>query len=153
VPLDQLLEKLLRELRDLSSSGSIVGKPLALGQTYLVPLSRITVGFGAGSAARQKQGEGGGAVPTGTLTGEGAGGAISVEPRAFVVVGPDGRPAMLTPRKGGQAVLSRGLAVHEEQPPAPALADDTGDAAPQPHPGGPKDNPGHGRGGGGEGRG
>jgi uncharacterized spore protein YtfJ len=134
VQLDQLLESLLKELRELSSSGSIVGKPLALGQTHLVPLSRITVGFGAGSAARQKQGgsgPGSSAGETGDAQGEAAGGAISVEPRAFVVVGPDGRPAMLTPRKGGLAVLSRGLAVHEEEPVAEdALPEDRTAALP-----------------------
>jgi uncharacterized spore protein YtfJ len=58
----------------------------------------------------------------------GAGGAIVIEPRAFVVVGEDGEPHMLALANGKQAVVRRGVKILPAQSLTPAL---NGAAAPR----------------------
>ena len=110
--LKDLLDDLMKELHKVSRTSALVGAPLNMGDVQLVPLSRLTMGFGTGTsdAAGKALGRGG------ALEGAGAGGALSVEPRAFVVVGPDGVPQMLSMRRGKRAVLQHAV---EVRPPAP----------------------------------
>ncbi len=58
----------------------------------------------------------------------GAGGAIVVEPRAFVVVGEDGEPHMLALHKGRTAVVRKGVEILSAPNKAEALR---GSSAPQ----------------------
>lgn len=104
--LNNLVKGLLGELQRIAKSDSIVGKPMQLGAAHLVPLSRITVGFGTGTS--DVQGTGGRRDGRGQFEAGGAGGGIMVEPRAFVVVGPDGVPQLLTMR-GGNATVQQAV--------------------------------------------
>src|SRR5579872_7047707 len=115
--LKTLLDDLMEELQKVSRTSALVGKPFTLGNSQLVPLCRLTMGFGTGTsdAAGSYVGR------DGTIEGAGAGGALSVEPRAFVVIGPDGTPQLLSMRRGKRAVLQRAVEV------GPANAGDAGD--------------------------
>jgi uncharacterized spore protein YtfJ len=105
--LEDLLDDLMKELHKVSRSSALVGAPITLGDAQLVPLCRLTMGFGTGTtdAAGRALGRGG------ALEGAGAGGAIAVEPRAFVIVGADGVPQMLSMRRGKKAVLQHAVEV------------------------------------------
>jgi uncharacterized spore protein YtfJ len=105
--LKDLLDELMKELHKVSRSSALVGAPLSMGDTQLVPLCRLTMGFGTGTtdAAGKALGRGG------ALEGAGAGGALAVEPRAFVVIGADGVPQMLSMRHGKRAVLQHAVEV------------------------------------------
>jgi uncharacterized spore protein YtfJ len=105
--LKDLLDELMTELHKVSRSSALVGAPLSMGDTQLVPLCRLTMGFGTGTtdAAGKALGRGG------ALEGAGAGGALAVEPRAFVVIGADGVPQMLSMRHGKRAVLQHAVEV------------------------------------------
>ena len=105
--LKDLLDDLMKELHKVSRTSALVGQPLTMGEVQLVPLCRLTMGFGTGTsdAAGKAVGRGG------ALEGAGAGGALAVEPRAFVVVGPDGVPQMLSMRRGKRAVLQHAVEV------------------------------------------
>jgi uncharacterized spore protein YtfJ len=118
--LKDLLDDLMKELHKVSRTSGLVGEPLEMGDVQLVPLCRLTLGFGTGTtdAAGNAAGRGG------ALEGAGAGGALAVEPRAFVVIGPDGVPQMLSMRRGGRAVLQQ--AVEVRPPVARARRDDEG---------------------------
>lgn len=111
--LKNLLENLMGELEKVAQTQNLVGKkPLKLGNTSMVPLCRLTMGFGtAASDASGKSTE-----RDGALEGAGAGGALSVEPRAFVVVGKDGIPQLLSLRKGKHIVLQRAIELGETGP-------------------------------------
>jgi len=106
-----LVEGLLSELQKVSESDAVVGAPQAAGKATVVPLSRISIGFGTatgqvGGRAGTDANEGGGNAEAG-----GVGGAIVVEPRAFVIVGEDGHPYMMALKKGKAAVIRRGVAI------------------------------------------
>lgn len=105
--LKDLLDELMTELHKVSRSSALVGAPLSLGETQLLPLCRLTMGFGTGTtdAAGKALGRGG------ALEGAGAGGALAVEPRAFVVIGPAGVPQLLSIRHGKRAVLRQAVEV------------------------------------------
>jgi uncharacterized spore protein YtfJ len=115
--LKTLLDDLMIELQKVSKTSTLVGKPFALGNSHLVPLCKLTMAFGTATtdAAGTYVGR------DGTMEGAGAGGALAVEPRAFVVIGPDGVPQMLSMRRGRRAVLNRAVEVkpHESEPALP----------------------------------
>lgn len=94
--LNELLQGLLGEVQKLCRSDAIVGKPSQFGDAHLVPLCRVSVGFGAGTSDLS----GSGGSRDGAVEGGGAGGGLMVEPRAFVVVAKDGVPQLLVMRKG-----------------------------------------------------
>jgi uncharacterized spore protein YtfJ len=104
VELNDLLQGLLGELQKIGGSESVAGKPLQFGDAHLVPLCRVSLGFGTGTTNM------GGSTGNsdGKLEAGGAAGGLTVEPRAFVVVASDGVPQLLTMTKGS-ATLQRAL--------------------------------------------
>lgn len=105
--LKELLDGLMQELNKVSNSASIIGEPIQLQTSHMVPLLRVTIGFGTGTS----DANGARGARDGSLAGGGAGGAMSVEPKAFVVVGPDGIPQMLSMKRGRRAVLQHAVEV------------------------------------------
>ena len=75
-----LLSSIMAELKHIAASETIVGKPVALGDVSVVPVTRLMVGFGVGG------GEGGSDEKGQGFGGGGAGGA-RVEPVGFIVIG------------------------------------------------------------------
>jgi uncharacterized spore protein YtfJ len=119
--LKSLVKNLLSEINKISKSEAVVGGVRDAGKAKVIPLSRISVGFataigGAGGKRNRQAGE---ADAEGE--GGGAGGALKVEPRAFVVVGEDGVPHMLA-LKRGHAVVRRGIELTRETSPPAELA-------------------------------
>lgn len=105
--LNDLVTSLMSQLYRVSKSESVVGKPMIFGESAVVPLCKITVGFGTGSTdVAGEQRASGASFDVG-----GAGGGIAVEPRAFVVVGKDGTTQMLSVRKGAKAILQKAVDV------------------------------------------
>ena len=108
--LDELVGSLMKQLYRVSNSKSVVGKPMMFADSAVVPLCKISVGFGTGSGDVSGEGaQKGGAVDVG-----GAGGGLAVEPRAFVVVGKGGHAQMLSVRRGARAILQRAIDVLPE---------------------------------------
>ena len=119
--LKELVTELLSELGKVSKSDAVVGAVRDAGRAKVLPLSRVSIGFGTavgdvGGKSLQggKQGDAGAA-------GGGAGGALVVEPRAFVVVGEDGVPHLLALERGKPAVVRRGVEILPQKPAAEAL--------------------------------
>ncbi len=77
MPVNELIQTMLEELRQLADTEVHVGKPLHVGDTYVVPVSRLSLGFGAGGFGGE------------TDLKRGAGGGVSVEPVAFLVIQQD----------------------------------------------------------------
>lgn len=128
--LNDLVKGLLSEIGKVSKSDAVVGEVRDAGKAKVLPLSKISVAFGTGVANFGGKSEKEGREADAGIEGGGAGGAVVVEPKAFVVVGEDGVPHMLALRNGRQAVLRRGLElIPQDAPPAltgaqpPALGD------------------------------
>ena len=138
------MQELLDELGKVARADAVVGRVRDAGKAKILPLSKISIGFGTaigsldgkakilplskisigfgtaigsldGKAKRGSEESGAGAQAGG------AGGAVVVEPRAFVVVGEDGTPHMLALANGKQAVVRRGVKILPPAEPAPAL--------------------------------
>jgi len=73
---EDLIKTMMQEFREIVKTETVVGKPMVVGETVIVPVSKISFGFGAGG------GKGGGKEEGGS----GTGGGGSVEPVAFIVI-------------------------------------------------------------------
>jgi uncharacterized spore protein YtfJ len=105
--LDDLVTSLMNQLQRVTKSEQVVGRPMTFGDSAVVPLCKVTVGFGTGSTDVTGTADKGGA----TFDVGGAGGGIIVEPRAFVVVGKGGQAQMLSVKKGAKAILQKAIDV------------------------------------------
>jgi uncharacterized spore protein YtfJ len=123
VDLKHLMQELLDELGKIAKADAVVGGVRDAGKAKVLPLARISVGFGTAMGSldgKAKRGED--SSDAGAQAG-GAGGAVVIEPRAFVVVGEDGVPHMLALQNGKQAVVRRGVKILPPSEPPPALPD------------------------------
>lgn len=111
--LTELMSELLSELGKVAKTDAVVGKVRDAGKTKILPLSRVSLGFG--TAVGEVGGKSVRAGDAGAAAG-GGGGAILVEPRAFVVVGEDGVPHLLALERGKAAVLRRGIEIVPQSP-------------------------------------
>jgi uncharacterized spore protein YtfJ len=82
--IDNIASVILEKLRAIAQTDTIIGKPIIVEGVTLIPVSKVSVGFGLGSN-------------TGKSELAGSGGGLSVEPIAFIVVsGGDARLMSLT---------------------------------------------------------
>jgi sporulation protein YtfJ len=85
-----MLSAIVGEIKSIAKSETIIGEPVTLGDKTVVPIVKITAGFGAGggegSEGDKRSGFGGG-----------GGGGVSIEPAAFLVI--DGEKVSLLPAK------------------------------------------------------
>lgn len=89
----EILKNIVGELKEMARSQSVVGEPINLGNKIVVPLVKISVGFGAGGGQNEKQSEG-------AQFGGGGGGGARIEPAAFIVI--DGDKISLLSAKPGK---------------------------------------------------
>jgi uncharacterized spore protein YtfJ len=106
--LKDLMSELLTELGKVAKTDAVVGQVRDAGKAKVLPLSRVSLGFGTAVAEVGGKSERGGDAGA---AGGGGGGAIVVEPRAFVVVGEDGVPHLLALERGKAAVVRRGVEI------------------------------------------
>jgi uncharacterized spore protein YtfJ len=112
--LNDLVKGLLSELQKVSKSDAVVGTVRDAGKAKVLPLSKISLAFGTGIAGMDGKSEREGRQGDAGVEGGGAGGALMVEPKAFVVVTEDGVPHMLALKHGKQAVMRRGIEILPE---------------------------------------
>lgn len=80
---ETLIERVLGELHKIVQTRTVVGEPVTAGPVTLIPVSKISLGFGAGGADSDS-------------SRSGTGGGASVEPIGFVVIDGDGKVQVLT---------------------------------------------------------
>lgn len=83
----EILDSLMRNLKEILTTKTIVGEPVQAGNATILPVMRVSVGFGAGAGS-------GSAEKSGTGSGGGGGGGVSITPVGFLVV-EDGRAVMI----------------------------------------------------------
>ncbi len=115
--LDDLLRGLMNDMRKVSDTASMIGEPVKVGASHMVPLLGVTIGFGAAATDVSGAGDRRGA----RAEGGGAGGTMVVSPRAFVVIGADGVPQLVALKDGKYGAVQPTIALgpHEDegQPP------------------------------------
>lgn len=100
---EKLVETVMSELRQMANSRTVVSEPISAGEnTVIVPVSKVTLGFGAGGGGFHR--DNGDDTETGNM-GQGTGGGLSIEPVAFIVVS-NGKPTLL-PLAHTEATLSK----------------------------------------------
>ncbi len=116
-----VVHTLLDGLHTLSKSETVIGDAYTLGEATLVPVHRVRVGLGAGTL----QGDAKQDSASGESGGQGAGGAVQIEPVAVIAVGRDGVPRIMCVESEESAlegllrqlpdVLSKSVAVLSER--------------------------------------
>ena len=71
--IDNIASVVLEKLRGIAQTETVIGKPIVVENTTLIPVSKVSVGFGLGSNASKSE-----------LAG--TAGGVSIEPIAFIVV-------------------------------------------------------------------
>lgn len=87
-----LVSTLLAGVQSISKSETIVGQPQKAGEATVIPVHRVKIAFGAASANAGAHG----ASMGGDTGGQGAGGAVELEPVAAIAVGKDGSAHLLS---------------------------------------------------------
>jgi len=82
----QILETLMKNLQELVSTKSVVGEPIQAGNATILPIMKVSLGFGAGGGTASEKTE---------AHGGGGGGGVSITPIGFLVV-EDGKAMMIT---------------------------------------------------------
>ncbi len=90
--INDIVNDLLDGVHAISKSETIVGEPQKAGDAVVIPVHRLKVAFGAGSAAAGAHGS----KAAGDWGGEGAGGAVELDPVAAIAVGKDGHAHLLS---------------------------------------------------------
>jgi uncharacterized spore protein YtfJ len=118
--LNDLVKGLLSELHKVSNSDAVVGQTRDAGKAKVVPLSKVSIGFGTATLGADGQSKREGLKGDAGVDGGGAAGAMTVEPKAFVVVDEAGVPHMLALKRNKAAVIRRGIevlpGVHDSPP-------------------------------------
>jgi uncharacterized spore protein YtfJ len=87
-----IVSSLLSGVHGISKSETIVGEPQQAGDATVIPIHRLKIAFGAGSAsAGAKSGKLGG-----KSGGHGAGGAVELDPVAVIAISKNGHAHLLT---------------------------------------------------------
>ena len=117
-----LMTELLGELGRVAKADGVVGTVRDAGTAKVLPLSKISIAFGTaigdvGGTAKRGHEDKDADAEVG-----GAGGAIVIEPRAFVVVGEDGVPHLLALHRGKTAVVRKGIEIFPAHTAAGAIS-------------------------------
>ncbi|MDP6457157.1 MAG: spore germination protein GerW family protein [Candidatus Marinimicrobia bacterium] len=93
----ELIKNVMKELESVMQTKTVVGDPISAGDYTVIPVSKVSFGFGAGGGGSDEKKKGN--------TGEGVGGGWSIEPLAFFVVGKEG--ARLYSLKQEESIMGR----------------------------------------------
>lgn len=83
-PVNDMLSNTIQKIREAIDANTVVGKPITAGNVTLVPVSRLSFGFGSGGSEFGKADEGG--IRS---YGGGGGAGAKVTPLCFLVVSGD----------------------------------------------------------------
>ncbi len=99
---EEIIEQVATTLSDLAQSDVVVGTPQQVGQVTVVPLSRISAGFGGGGGEGRGGATGKGTKGSGAGKGSGSAGAAVVRPVAVVVLSEERVQVLTIPEKQGK---------------------------------------------------
>lgn len=77
--LTDVIKAALEKIQYIAKTETVIGEPISVGETTLIPVSRISIGFAAGGAGKEEKAE----------NGAGTGGGVSIVPVAFITINGD----------------------------------------------------------------
>ncbi len=96
----ELMETTMTKIREMVDSNSVIGEPITTPDgVTLIPVSRVSLGFGSG---------GGTYGQTSERVGGGGGAGVMIDPVAFLVI-KDAPPRLAPPPSPPPATVDRGL--------------------------------------------
>lgn len=104
--INDIVKNLLDGIHGVTKSETIVGEAQQAGEATVIPVHRLKIAFGAGSASAGAHGSRLG----GDTGGQGVGGAVELDPVAAIAVGKDGHAHLLTVDADAGSVWSNLLA-------------------------------------------
>lgn len=87
----EILKDIVGELKNIATSQTVIGDPITVGEKTVVPVVKISLGFGAGGGQGEKGDQSG--------FGGGGGGAAKIEPSAFIIID-DKKISLLSAKPG-----------------------------------------------------
>ena len=79
--LPNMLQDTISKIREMVDVNNVIGEPIAVGDVTIIPVSKVSVGFGGGGSDFSK------APASGELPfGGGVGGGVKVNPICFLIV-------------------------------------------------------------------
>ncbi|PKK91037.1 MAG: hypothetical protein CVV64_04510 [Candidatus Wallbacteria bacterium HGW-Wallbacteria-1] len=96
--LEDLARTVLQQLQETINTKTIVGQPIVAGETTVVPITKVSFGFGVGGKQEKDNRDA-------STFGGGSGGGATLEPMGFIVIS-DG-DARLVPFNQGLTVWER----------------------------------------------
>ena len=95
---EKLIKTTLGEVEKVLNTKTVVGEPITVEGTTLIPLISVGFGFGAGGGSGKAE-----AKQTGEGAGGGSGGGAGVKPIAVIIIDKDG--TRIEPIRGGMATV------------------------------------------------
>jgi sporulation protein YtfJ len=78
--LPNMLQDTISKIREMVDVNNVIGEPIVVGDITIIPVSKVSVGFGGGGSDYVKN------VGSGEPFGGGVGGGVKVTPIAFIVI-------------------------------------------------------------------
>ena len=86
--LPNMLQDTISKIREMVDVNNVIGEPIVVGDVTIIPVSKVSVGFGGGGSDYIKN------VGSGEPFGGGVGGGVKVNPVCFLIV-KDGNVRMM----------------------------------------------------------
>ena len=86
--LPNMLQDTISKIREMVDVNNVIGEPITVGDVTIIPVSKVSVGFGGGGADYAKN------AGNGDPFGGGVGGGVKVTPTCFLIV-KDGNVCMM----------------------------------------------------------
>lgn len=78
-PINKIMEGTIEKMRSMVDTSTIIGEPIVTGDVTLIPVSKVSYGFGSGGTDLPSK-------QSNELFGGGSGGGMSISPVAFIVI-------------------------------------------------------------------
>lgn len=85
-PINEMMAITIQKVRDLVGANTIVGEPIVAGEVTLIPVSKVSIGFGTGGSEFAVKNQ---AADKDNAFGGGGGAGVKITPVAFLVVSGD----------------------------------------------------------------
>lgn len=101
----KLITALLSGMKEISVSETVVGAPIRSGSSTIIPVNKVTLGFGTGAAGTRPAS----ATHANGLESTAVGGGLTVDPQAFIVVNGEGQAQLLSLKDSRGATVLRAI--------------------------------------------
>ena len=88
--LPNMLQDTISKIREMVDTDNVIGKPIVVGDVTIVPVSKVSVGFGGGGSDFTNK-----SSTADTPFGGGVGGGVKVTPICFLIVNKEGNVRMM----------------------------------------------------------